>query len=293
MGGGPPTDPVWIAGTTAAIPSVAALLRVVARLPNGLVVLPGLDAELSEQAWEALDESHPQAALRNLLAGLGATSGDVFSMDGPAAVPAGRVRTLNTALLPAEALGEWRAPAAPDLAGLFRLHPADAQEEAVAIAMILREALETSEKRAALVTPDRALAGRVAAELLRWGVVADDSAGEKLQDTPPAVFLRLLARAVDERLAPVAVLALLKHPLAAAGLSPAACRAAAARSGNRGAAGPSPCPRALPACGSASTTPGIRRRRRKCCWNGSERASNRCWAWRRRFRSRRPPRWRR
>ena len=93
--------------------------------------------------------------------------------------------------------------------------------------MVLREALETPGATAALVTPDRDLAGRVATELLRYGVVADDSAGETLAETPPAVFLRLLARAVAEELAPVPLLALLKHPLAAAGLSPAACRAAA------------------------------------------------------------------
>jgi ATP-dependent helicase/nuclease subunit B len=223
----PPAEPVWIAGTTAAIPAVAALLRTVARLPDGLVVLPGLDTGLPDEAWEALDESHPQAALRRLLAGLGATRGDVEVWDGPPAAPAGRVRLLSRALLPAAALSAWRHPDTPDLGGLHRLAPADAQEEAIAIAMILRDALETPEARAALVTPDRALAGRVAAELLRWGVVADDSAGEPLQDTPPAVFLRLLARAVDERLAPVALLAVLKHPLAAAGLSPAACRAAA------------------------------------------------------------------
>ena len=107
------------------------------------------------------------------------------------------------------------------------LSPADQQEESSAIAMVLREALETPGATAALVTPDRDLAGRVATDLLRYGVVADDSAGEALAQSPPAVFLRLLARAVAEELAPVALLALLKHPLAAAGLSPAACRAAA------------------------------------------------------------------
>ena len=178
----PPPDPVWIAGTTAAIPAVAALLRAVARLPRGLVVLPGLDMDLSDAAWEALDESHPQAALRQLLQGLGATRADVTAW---AEAPSGRVRTLGTALLPAAALGAWRAPAAPDLTGLHRLTPSDQQEEAVAIAMILRDALETPGRRAALVTPDRGLAGRVTAELLRWGVVADDSAGEALRDTPP------------------------------------------------------------------------------------------------------------
>ena len=76
-------------------------------------------------------------------------------------------------------------------------------------------------------TPDRDLAGRVAAELGRFGVIADDSAGEPLAETPPAVFLRLLARTVTEALAPAGLLALLKHPLAAAGMTQAACRQAA------------------------------------------------------------------
>ena len=64
--------------------------------------------------------------------------------------------------------------------GLMLLSPADQQEEASAIAMVLREALETPGATAALVTPDRDLAGRVATDLLRYGVVADDSAGEAL-----------------------------------------------------------------------------------------------------------------
>jgi ATP-dependent helicase/nuclease subunit B len=130
-------------------------------------------------------------------------------------------------LLPAEALREWRHPGPTAIDGVSLLSTADQQEEAAAIAMVLRDALETPGAQAALVTPDRDLAGRVASELLRYGVVADDSAGERLSDSPPAVFLRLLVRAVADELAPVSLLALLKHPLAAAGLAPAACRAAA------------------------------------------------------------------
>jgi ATP-dependent helicase/nuclease subunit B len=223
-----PDEPVWVAGTTGGVPAVAGLLRCVAGLPNGLVVLPGLDFGLDEAVWDKLDEAHPQAGLQRLLHGLGAARGDVE----PWARPGGRVTLLSRALLPAEALREWRQNDAPDThildtGGLRRLEAADPQEEAVAIALILRGALERPGARAALVTPDRALAGRVAAELLRWGVIADDSAGEPLIQTPPAVFLRLLAAAVAGGLAPVQLLALLGHPFAAAGLSPLACRQAA------------------------------------------------------------------
>ena len=228
----PPAEPVWVAGTTGGIPAVARLLRVVARLPGGQVVLPGLDTALPEEAWEALDDSHPQAGLRRLLAGLDARRDDVAVWEADLVAPPGRAALLSRALLPAAALHVWREPQEPATAGsategLVRLAPADQQEEAAAIALVLRDTLERPGARAALVTPDRQLAGRVAAELLRWGVVADDSAGEALADTPPAVFLRLLAATLADGLGPVSLLSVLKHPLAAAGLAPEACRAAA------------------------------------------------------------------
>jgi ATP-dependent helicase/nuclease subunit B len=224
----PPDDPVWVAGASGGIPAVARLLRVVAHLPNGRVVLPGLDGELDKPAWDTLGETHPQAGLRRLLTDLQAGRGDVRPWPGVAAtVPESRVALLRQALLPAAALSAWQDAVPAPSQGLFRLSPADQQEEAAAIALVLRAALQKPGTRAALVTPDRALAGRVGAELLRFGVVADDSAGEPLSETPPAVFLRLLAVAIDEGLAPVPLLAVLKHPLAAAGLSPAACRQAA------------------------------------------------------------------
>ena len=256
----PPAEPVWVAGTTAGIPAVAGLLRVVALLPRGQIVLPGLDLDLPEPAWEAVEESHPQAGLKHLLTGLGATRGDVERWDGPAVAPSGRVGTLAQALLPADALAAWREPGPVETGGLYRLEAADEQEEAVAIALILRDALEKPGTRAALVTPDRALAVRVSAELLRWDVVADDSAGEKLAESPPAVFLRLLAAAVFARFAPVPLLALLKHPLAAAGGTLAWCRAAARELERAALRGPKPAPglaglraRAAPAPPAART----------------------------------------
>jgi ATP-dependent helicase/nuclease subunit B len=218
-----PDQPVVIAGTTAGIPAVARLARVIARLPLGRVVLPVLDTEMTDVQWAEMADSHPQSGLANLLAGLDATRADVrpWLTDSPRNE---RFAMLSRALLPAAALSAWQDPFVPATVGMSRLKPRDAQEEAEAIAMILRQAVEIPGRTAALVTPDRELAGRVSAALPRHGIIADDSAGEKLIETPPAVFLRLLAQAVTEALAPVPLLALLKHPLAAAGLSPAACR---------------------------------------------------------------------
>ncbi len=228
----PPQTPVIAAGTTGAIPAVGRLLRLVAHLPDGLVVLPGLDRTLDAASWDALEPSHPQASLRALLTALQVRREDVRDWSDIAAAPTpvcppARVDTLRTALLPAASLSAWQSATGLDGQGLQMLEPADQQEEAQAIALVLRGALEQPGARAALVTPDRELARRVSAELLRFGVLADDSAGEPLAEVPAAVFLRLLAEAVAEDLRPVPLLSLLKHPLCAAGLPPADCRAAA------------------------------------------------------------------
>ena len=234
----PAPHPVLIAGATAAFPAIARLLKTVAAMEQGAVVLPALDHTMSEGAWDALEATHPQASLAALLRFLHVTRADVgiWPLTDRATDPAGEPRArpigrrwpvLSTALLPARALSLWREAPPASLDGTFRMVAADQQEEAAAIALALRQAIEVPTVRAALITPDRALACRVSAELLRYGIVADDSAGEALSASPPAVFLRLLARAVAEELAPVPLLALLKHPFAAAALAPAACREAA------------------------------------------------------------------
>ena len=229
----PPATPVWAAGFSGGIPSVFRLLRTIATLPAGLVILPGLDTDMAETAFQSLPAGHPQDGLRRLLNGIGARRADAqpwetLGWDTPTTTcPPGRATTLFRALLPAEQLADWRIPRPLTLDGLQRLDPADQQEEAAAIALLLRGALEQPDARAALITPDRTLATRVAAELRRFGIIANDSAGIPLANTPPAAFLRLLALACAEQLAPVPLLALLKHPLAAAGLTPADCRARA------------------------------------------------------------------
>ena len=80
--------------------------------------------------------------------------------------------------------------------------------------MLVRGALEVPERRVALVTPDRGLAGRVVAQLRRWDIQADDTAGRPLPQTPAGRVLLLLAEVIAEDVAPVPLIALLTHPLA-------------------------------------------------------------------------------
>lgn len=228
----PPQHPIIAAGSTGSVPATAALLEIVAQLPNGAVVLPGLDRDLDEDAWENLDQGHPQYGLARLLSRMLLTRPDVKDWPGHSLRPnTARARLLSEALRPAETTDAWRnaaahlAPALDDaLTGFSRIEAPAPREEAACIALAMRETLQTPGKTVALVTPDRGLARRVAVELGRWGIEADDSAGIPLAQTQAMTFIRLLMNMASEQFAPVPLLAASKHPLAAAGMEPAQWR---------------------------------------------------------------------
>lgn len=246
----PPAAPVIAAGSTGTIPATAQLLRAISRLPEGAVILPGLDQDLDETAWQAVDAAHGQGAMKALLATLGVTREDVVPWGGaPGAAPL-RVRVLNEALRPWAATGAWRTDhalrAALDGAGgdigVSVIEAPHRAAEADAIALILRETLERPGESAALITPDRGLAREVAGALSRWDIAVDDSAGESLALTRPAVLFRLLADAAAQDLAPVPLLALLKHPLTRLGLTGSALHDAVSALERRCLRGPRPAP---------------------------------------------------
>ena len=243
--------PVIAAGSTGTVPSTARLLKVIASLPNGAVVLPGLDRTLDDEDWASLAQhpEHPQAGMAELLRKLGAPRDEVADVPGsaPNAIQRARLNLVNEALRPAESTERWqhflaaddllsdgRASFANGLAGIRLVVAPTAHDEAEAIALILKSCIETPGKTAALVTPDRVLARRVAARLKRYDLAIDDSAGIPVARTLPGAFLDLVLGAAESNFAPPALMALLKHPLALLGRSPFEMRNAA-RALERGA----------------------------------------------------------
>lgn len=223
----PPDGFTIAAGITTTAPAVAGLLAAVARLPEGAVVLPALamEREMPEAEWDALKPdsgapvlSHPQYHLRLLLDRMGVARAEVepWRHGGRFAAPAVRARAVAHAMASASFADKWVNLAPPErrLTGVRVMDLPDPATEAAAIAIAMREALETPRKTAALVTPDRRLARRVSLQLKRWGIEADDSAGTPLSQTPLGTLLLNIVEAVSERFAPVPLLALLKHPLA-------------------------------------------------------------------------------
>ncbi|EFO32853.1 double-strand break repair protein AddB [Roseibium sp. TrichSKD4] len=257
----PPKGPVIVAGVTGSVPATAALLKAVSRLDRSAIVLPGLDLTMDTSSWEALEgpspkagtiikpggksmpglSAHPQYSLKKILSELQVDRSAVSCLgEKPEPALQARERLLSEAMRPAETSDGWMAylgrvrekERAAALENVSLIAARNEADEALSIAIALREALEVGET-AALISPDRFLTRRVASELARWKIQVDDSAGRPLDQTPPAILAILTAKLALYGCDPLDLLALLKHPLCRLGL-PAKDNRSAARALERG-----------------------------------------------------------
>ncbi|WP_354002430.1 double-strand break repair protein AddB [Pseudogemmobacter faecipullorum] len=225
----PVPDPVIVAGSTGSRGTTALLMRAVARLPQGALLLPGFDFDQPEAVWqelgvgaEGIQEDHPQYRYDHLCRSLDLRPVDVRRWDQDGAPDPARGRLVSLALRPAPVTDQWisEGPELGDLGAATRnltlIEAPHPRAEAEAIALRLRQAVAEG-KSAALLTPDRDLTRRVTAALDRWALKPDDSAGQPLLHSPPGRLLRLIARAMGRRLSADQCLTLLKHPLTFSG----------------------------------------------------------------------------
>ncbi len=217
---------IVVAGTTAAFPRLKQLVQTVLNLPNGEVWLYGLDNCLEDAEWSLIDENHPQYELKELLDFLKINRAEVINV--PHKLFTSKERLVTEIMRPAMGSAEWRKLSiellpAETFAGIHLLNCDDIRQEAQAIALLIRNTLETPEKTAALVTMDRNLARRVVSELKKWNIVADDSAGQPLSLTPIGTYLQLIMNVLENDFSQVSLLSLLKHPFTSCGMKSADC----------------------------------------------------------------------
>jgi ATP-dependent helicase/nuclease subunit B len=239
----PRRGPTIIAGSTGANRATAALIAAIARSDQGAVVLPGLDTALDERAWAMIGASgepgkglasHPQALMHRLIAAIGVTRKDVITLGAPIARLRARSAFLSEALRPSDSTECWRdrkdalsAPAVvAALEDVFIIIADNETEEALALAIAMREVIEAPGKTAALITPDPSIARRVSGELARWGVEVEDSAGRTLGQSEAGALARLILEAAKD-LGPLRAQALIAHAAARLGRTRAELDAAA------------------------------------------------------------------
>lgn len=229
----PPDHPVIVAGSTGSRGATARLMAAVARLPQGAVILPGIDRDMPGPVWSRLlqdrrgaglaGEDHPQFRLAKLADDLGLEPSALPDWaPGLAPVNPARNAAVSLALRPAPVTDQWReeGPKLADLDEAFEkvtlLEAPSPQIEAGAIALRLRRAIEEGQ-RAALVSPDRVLTRQVAAALDRWNIEPDDSAGMPLAQSVPGRFLRLVAEALTGPVSAELLIAILSNPMCHSG----------------------------------------------------------------------------
>ncbi|HIM20140.1 MAG TPA: double-strand break repair protein AddB [Rhodospirillales bacterium] len=225
----PPQGYIIAAGSTGSIPATADLLNVVSRLPNGCVVLPGLDQTLSEAELTKLEPTHPQYGMAHLLSKMGARLDEVkiWEARGFEKHQTSRAELINIALRPPSSIEMWQhleLSLNHGFEDVEYVECADLDEETGVVALMMRQTLERKGKTAALITPDRELARRVQSQLHRWNIEIDDSAGQPLSSVPSGIFLSLTAELIIGQFKPVDLLAVCKHPIAACGFFPAKLR---------------------------------------------------------------------
>ena len=225
----PTQNPVIVAGSTGSRGTTAMLMRAVAKLPQGALVLPGFDFTMTPEDWAIMrrreqqpPEDHPQFRFFQLMRDLDVPSITVGTWTAANPPSAARNALVSLSLCPAPVTDNWlrKGPMLTDLdqatADLSLIEAPTPRIEALAIALRLRKALEDGQT-AALITPDRMLTRQVTSALDRWNILPDDSAGTPLQLSPPGRFLRHVARLFVNRMDAEALLTLLKHPLTHSG----------------------------------------------------------------------------
>ncbi len=224
----PPEHPIILAGEVGGVAATADLMESIARAPKGAVVLPGLDRLLDAPSWDDIvphHPEHPQYGLKQFMDRFDLSTKQVPEVGGctPDENETARLKLISETMRPARTTHHWRELFNNQCSGTLQLataldhftliETATEQEEAEVIALILREALETPDQTAALVTPDRRLARRVFARMEKWNLLIDDSGGEPLPRTRAGAFSDLVIETISNDFSPVNLLALLKHPL--------------------------------------------------------------------------------
>lgn len=227
----PPDSHVIIAGSTGSIPAARKLMKLVANLPKGCVVLPGLDKNMEARAWARIknEDSHAQRTLHDTINEIGISRDEVISWPTYEEIDLNlenRRKLLNAALTPKEETADWlkqvekigKENAINGLKGLSLIEASSEDLEAAHIAYHMRKSLENEGETCVLVTPNQNIALRVCEKMAFWGVKLDVSSGQVLNKTQLGSFIELVISWLIAPENPKAIMALLAHNFTSFGL---------------------------------------------------------------------------
>ncbi len=229
---GHPYGLVAAVGVSTSAPAIANLLACVSRLSDGLVLFPAIDLEMEEEDWQKLGphpkveeqlkpqrslEMHPQFHLKLLLERMAVNRAEIAF--GENDKPQSQQKAIADIFCLPGKTAKWRdlPPAQKKLPEMRLAEADDSAQEATIVAIAAREMLEQPGRRVAIITPDRELGLRITAQLARWDIKVDDSAGVPVLRTPHGGMLWAVLSCFSSQFAAQDLLALWKHPLVSRG----------------------------------------------------------------------------
>ncbi len=207
-----PETPTLIAGLTGDLPAVAELMKSILK-NGGDIFLDGVDKVFLEKKQKC-PVTHPQFLIDKTLKKLEIKPQEIQMIKGD--VP--HEHFVEQAFR--EDYWEKSGITQKEIENISYIQCDTAEIEALTIALQLRKVLETADKTACLITPDRTLARRVISHMQRWQINLDDSAGLPLKHTSVGSFLLQITQLAQNPMDVQNQLALYKHPLFADGKNP-------------------------------------------------------------------------
>ncbi len=186
---------VFIAGSTGSVPATRRLIKQIQQLPQGCVILPYIDMDISNAEWQQLNDEHNeinhQRHIHRLLGFLGATRADVTMLG----QPSNRSAVVSAMMKGASGIAGWRklGITGQGISFLKLIRAESGIYEAKLAGAIMHHKLAQG-KTVALITNNRYLAAEVRVCLRRFGIDIDDSSGTTLDNTPEG---RLLLEVAD------------------------------------------------------------------------------------------------
>jgi ATP-dependent helicase/nuclease subunit B len=208
----PPQTPVMIAGSTGSIPVVTDLMKVISHLPQGAVILPGLDLNIPDDVWNTLPLSHPQSIMKNTIHVIGIPRDQVQILNSKHQLSKTEIAVREMMYPSPYFLTSQSQVSEQDISHIHIAETSNEREEALSIALILRRMMNDPQKTAIVITPDRNLARRISSELKRWNIMVNDSAGQGLHTQNIAIFMKKLMGLYADPIDIPAFLTFLKLP---------------------------------------------------------------------------------
>lgn len=207
----PPAHRVIAAGSTGSILSTMKLLDVISRLPNGCIILPGIDPNIDDRIWDGIDELHPYFYQKRLIGMMEIDRRSIQYWP----QPSNNLEKLKLTHLALQSQAIFDLSEAnlnnEHLNGMEFIRAENPLHEAKIIALRLRDVLNNPEQTVTVVTPDRMLAQYIQQEMLRWNIVVNDSAGRSLEETAIGSFLKLVAGFPETGTPQTHLLSLMRH----------------------------------------------------------------------------------